>query len=169
MLLIVVFALFFLILVYLLLTPIVLCIDTRTKQCYIKQKGVLKASFLEDEKEVLKVALTILFMRFYCYPLKIFLPQHKKKKTKKKNAKKSSKRRSLKTALRLLKTFKIKFFLIDLDTGDSILNAKLYPVFVFLNDKIGGFYINFQGRNELKFQIENRPIDIISSFIKLKK
>ncbi len=69
------------------------------------------------------------------------------------------------TGLRLLKSFRIKQFLLNVDTGNCISNAKLYPVFAFLNYRVGGFNINFQGRNQLVLHIQNRPIHIIRSFI----
>ncbi len=52
-----------------------------------------------------------------------------------------------------------------MDTGDVVKNAKLYPAFAFLNYHVGGFNINFQGRNQLAVRLQNRPIDIIKLFI----
>ena len=54
-----------------------------------------------------------------------------------------------------------------MDTGNCILNAKLYPLFALLNYYTGNFYINFQGRNQLVLLVKNRPIDIIKSLINL--
>lgn len=69
------------------------------------------------------------------------------------------------TMVKLVRSFRIKKFRMEIDTGDSVMNAKLYPmyaVFPFLNIDFG---INFEGRNELALVIENRPIRIIRSFI----
>ena len=46
-----------------------------------------------------------------------------------------------KTMLRLLKSFKVQKLLVDIDTGDCILNAKLYPIFGFLNYHVGNFKV----------------------------
>ena len=73
----------------------------------------------------------------------------------------------IKKVRRMLRTFKVKEFLLDFDSGNCITNAKLYPVFVYLNYQIGGFHINFQGRNQLVLQLHNRPIHIIKSFINI--
>jgi len=70
--------------------------------------------------------------------------------------------------MRFLKSFKVKKLLLNIDTGNCILNAKLYPFFSLLNYQIGNFSINFQGRNRLALEVENRPIDIIKSIINLK-
>mgnify|MGYP001820375450 CR=1 FL=1 len=151
-------------LIYLLLTPVSLFIDTRRDKYVIQQKGVVKASVLGDKKEVLKVKLNVLFLKFYLYPLR---SSKSKSKPKIKGKKKSKKRKflSFKTGLKLLKSFKVKRFRIDIDTGDYIVNAKLYPAFAYLNYKIGGFNINFQDRNQLVLHIQGRPIYIIKSFI----
>ncbi|WP_157961199.1 hypothetical protein [Lutibacter citreus] len=63
----------------------------------------------------------------------------------------------------------MKKFLINIDTGDPILNAKLYPIFSLLNISKGNFNVNFKNINQLTLHLENRPIDIIKSYINLKK
>ncbi|GAA4884287.1 hypothetical protein GCM10023311_03310 [Flaviramulus aquimarinus] len=151
-------------LTYLLLTPVSLFIDTRADKYFIQQKGIVKASVLGDKKKVLKVNIKVLFLKFHFYPL------HSKRdksipKIKTKTKHKKRKFLSFKTGLKLIKSFKVKRFWIDIDTGDCIANAKLYPVFAFLNYSIGGFNINFQDRNQLVLHIEGKPIHIIKSFI----
>jgi len=147
--------------------PIVMVIDTRGNQYYIHLKGLAKANVVNDEKEIFKIKLKVLFFNFNFYPLnkktKVLYDNEKKKKPKKRY----SKQVSFKTGLRVLKSFKIKQFDMNLDTGDCICNAKLYPIFAFLNHYRGGFHINFQGRNHLILVLENRPIRIIKSFINI--
>jgi hypothetical protein len=149
---------------YLLLAPISLFIDTSTNSYYIQQKGIVKASIMGDKKEVFNVKLNVFFLKFYFYPLR---EKKGKSKPKIRTKNKSKKRKflSFKARLKLLKSFKVKKFLMDVDTGDCIINAKLYPVFALLNYKIGGFNINFQNRNQLVLYIQVRPIQIIKSFI----
>ena len=72
---------------------------------------------------------------------------------------------SFKKMLRLTRTFKVKTFMLNIDSGDAITNAKLYPIFSLLNYRGGNFNINFEGRNQLILQLQNRPIDLIKSFI----
>ncbi len=156
-------------LTYLLLAPIVLHIDTATDQYYVNLKGLAKATLIKEEKEFLKVKLTVLFMNFNFYPLrKIGSSTSSEKKQKKKlraRGRKKKRSMSVRTAFRLLKSFKVKKFLIDIDTGDYVMNAKLYPIFTYLDHRFGGFYINFKGHNRLLIHMYNRPITLIKSFI----
>jgi hypothetical protein len=157
----------FLLVICLLLVPIILFIDTNTNQYYIQFKGLAKVSIEANEEEILKIKLKLLFMNFDFYPLTKHKKRNKKTHLTKAKSKKKQNRFNLKTGLRLLKTFKVKQFVMAIDTGDCIYNAKLYPVFAFLNYRIGNFNINFVGRNQLVLHLENRPIYILKSFIKL--
>ena len=103
-------------------------------------------------------------MKFYFYPFKKNVTKKQKKEV---EVSKKKKRRSfgIRKGMSVLKSFKVKRFLLDIDSGNCIFNAKLYPLFMFLNHNIRGFNINFQGRNQLVLDIQNRPIRIIKSFI----
>lgn len=151
--------------IYLLLIPITLYIDTTTNQYYIQLHGLLKASILEDKKELLKINLKVFFLNFYFYPLKKKAPS-KKKKLRKKNENKGKNRISIRTGFRMLKSFKIKRLFLDIDTGNCISNAKLYPVFSFLKFYTkANFRINFEGKNRMVLCLKNRPIYLIKSYI----
>ena len=152
-----------LIIVYLLFVPIVLFIDTEQNIYYLQLKGLAKASLQSDEIEILKIKLKLLFFNFYVFPFKPKTTSAKVQKNK--TIKKKSKKKEFKKVLKVVKTFKVKQFKIDIDTGDCIFNAKLYPLFAMLNYKYGGFHVNFQNKNALLLVIENRPIRIIKSFI----
>ena len=156
---------FILIVIYILLVPIVLFIDTNTNQYFIKLKGLAKASIEQHKVEILRIKLTVLYLNFYFYPL-----QYLRIKKKKETAAKHTKNRKIgfKKMMCILKSFKVKKLLLNIDTGNCILNAKLYPFFLFLNYYIGYFSINFEGRNRLVLEVENRPIAIIKSIINLK-
>lgn len=159
--------LFLLLFVYLLWMPIVLCIDTITNQYYIHVKGIAKASIESHKEEILIIKLKVFFLSFQFYPLRKNKGSAKKNKRGKYKIKKRKPKISLRTALRVLKTFKVKRFVLNIDTGDCIYNAKLYPLFAFLNYKIGGFNINFDGRNQIVLHIQNRPLPIIKSIINI--
>lgn len=156
--------LFCLVTAYLLLMRIILFIDTDTNEYYVQIKGLAKVSLEPIKVELLRVKLTTLFMTFYFYPLKYKWPKKKKKEQK------SSHKQllSFTKIIRILKSFKVKKLLLKIDTGDPILNAKLYPIFSLLNYSIGNFSVNFKNKNRLALHIENRPIYLIKSFINLK-
>lgn len=160
------------ILLYLLFVPLVLYIDTDNNAYYVQIRGLAKASIEGDKQELIRIRLDALFSHFYFYPLR-------KKKTKKKAEKPGEKEPKKRTfhldrakwvkytniGRRLLHSFRLKRLEVDVDTGDCIQNARLYPVFAFLNHYAGNFRVNFQDRNRLLLQVENRPIYIIKAFI----
>lgn len=150
------------IVIYLLFARISLFIDTSTNQYFIKLQGIFRINAERDETEILKLQLHFFFLNFNFYPLRL---DKKKKRISEKKKKKSRLHLTFKQAYRLIKSFKVKRFYLDLDTGDCITNAKLYPVFSLLNYKLGHFNVNFNGRNKLVLHIQNRPIYIIKSFI----
>ncbi|TAI48435.1 hypothetical protein [Flagellimonas allohymeniacidonis] len=153
--------------VYLLFVPVILYIDTQNNSYFVRLKGLVKASVLADEEEIIKVHFQMGLIHFNLYPLRKRSKKRKKKKEIKKVESKPSKHfpLSYRKAKRLLKSFKLKKIYLDLDTGDFTLNAKLYPVFAFLNHYYGRFHINFQGKNRMVLCLQNRPINIIKVFI----
>lgn len=152
---------------YLLFAPIEMGVDTKSNSYFLKYGGIFKAILMEDKEELVKVRLRMAFLNFYFYPLKEIV---KKKEAGKKLPQARSKRRKqmkIKTLGRLIRSFTIKQFNLNLDTGDCVRNARLYPLFVFLNRYRGGFHINYLGENSLLLRVENRPVRIIKSFINL--
>lgn len=144
--------------------PILLFIDTTANLYYIELGGLGKLRLEVYEGEELKMKLRFLFFNFE------FNPLEKMGRSAKKDTKASKGRRmniSFKTALRILKSFTIKRIKINIDTGNYILNAHLFPLFLILKPKVEGLSINFLDKNELLLVIENRPIYIIRSFINL--
>lgn len=153
--------------VSLLLMPIVFFVDTSTHQYYLQLRGLAKANLEADDDQLIRIKLKLLFFSFYFYPLKKRLKAKKTDKTKPINKMKSIRKFNIKTGLRLLKSFKIKTIFVDIDTGDCITNAQLYPIFSLLNYYKNGFNINFKGNNRIILSIQNRPIYIIKSIINL--
>lgn len=149
-----------------LFVPIVLFIDTSKKQYYIQMKGLAKASIESDECDIIRVHFNVLFFNFDVYPLRKWKTSDKKKIKKNSVKKKRSKSIPFKKIIGVLNSFKVKEFYLDIDSGDCIFNSKLYPVFACLNFyKATHCHVNFNGRNRLLLSVENRPIQIITSFI----
>lgn len=154
-----------LVLICLLVMPIVLLIDTTTNEYYIQIRGLVKASLEAHKEELIRIKLNVFFLKFYFYPLKNIGSKKKPKPKSTTKEKKRGKRPDFQTGVRILKSFRVKKLFIDMDTGDCILNAKLYPLVAFLKYYSGNINLNFQGRNQLVLCIQNRPINIIKSFI----
>lgn len=159
--------LFFLLLLYILWVPIVVCVDTVKNQYYVSVKGLAMASIVAHKEELVQIKLKIIFFKFYFFPIRKLTAPKKKKARKKQSRKRKSTRMSSSTLLRILKSFRVKKFFINLDTGDCITNAKLYPAFAFLDYTLGGFNINFDGKNEMVLYLNNRPFYILRSIINL--
>ena len=149
---------------YLLFVPLDVVINIAKNQYFVRIRGLAKVALEGHEKEFLQIKLNTLFTRFYFYPLR-----KKKKEQKKKIETKSRKRRDFKSnfkrGLQVIKSFKVKKLMLDIDTGNCIQNAKLYPAFAFLNHHVGTFKVNFEGRVNMVLHLQSRPIIIIKSFI----
>lgn len=168
MLLILILILSLLLFVYLLFIPIIMVIDTRNHKYYVKLKGLAKATIIADEKELLKIKLRVLFFNFNFYPLKKKPISKSLKKQSKLPKKKSKKPINFETGIRVIKSFKIKQFNLNIDTGDCITNAKLYPLFALINFYKGThFSINFESRNSVLLSVEIRPFRVITSYINI--
>jgi len=156
--------LLFLFILYLLFVPLDIVINITKNQYFVRIRGLAKAAVEGHDKEFLRIKLNTLFTRFYFYPLR-----KKKKEQKKKIETKSRKRRNFmsnfKRGLQVIKAFEVKKLILDVDTGNCIQNAKLYPAFAFLNHHVGTFHINFEGRVNMVLHMQSRPINIIKSFI----
>ncbi len=152
------------ILCYLLFLKIVLYVDTANNEYYVQAKGLVKAKIETHETELIQIKFNALFLKFSFFPLRKSKEKKKKTKTDKTTV---SKRRIIKIqrVIRIARTFKLVQLLVDVDTGDCITNAKLYPPFAFINYYGGQFRVNFEGRNQLLLNVQNRPIRIIKSFI----
>jgi len=150
-------------LVTLLLLPIIFYINTTSNQYYIQLQGVFKANLEAHDTEIFRIRLNLFFMKFYIYPLKM---RYKKPKEKvKKEHIPKSKSYSLTKIFRVVRTFKVEQFFMNIDTGNYVFNAKLFPLITLLNYKTEHFKVNFLGQNELVLLVRNRPINIIKAFI----
>lgn len=103
-------------------------------------------------------------MKFNFYPLKNTTSK-RSKKVPKRTYKRTRKSIGFKRILGVLKSFQVKEIFVNIDTGDFVLNAQLYPLCMFLNYHIGQFSINFEGKNQIKLQLRNRPIYLIKAII----
>ena len=152
------------VLCYLLFMKLILYVDTANNEFYIQAKGLVKANIETHETELIQIKFRTLFLKFSFFPLR---KSKKKKKKAKVDNTTVSKRRTIEIQklLRIARTFKVDQLLVDVDTGDCITNAKLYPPFAFMNYYGGQFSVNFENRNRLLLNVQNRPIRIIKSFI----
>lgn len=151
---------------YLLWVPVVLYLNTITDQYYLKVKGLVRVGVEQDPDQWVRIVIRLLFLRFTIYPLRRKDSGRARDSGEAPRGKKR-KKMNFKKAIRLLKSFKVRRFWLDIDTGNCMTNARLFPAFALLNHRGGNFHVNFQGRNQLVLELQNRPIYIIKSFINL--
>ncbi len=160
------FALFLILLIFLLFAPIDLLVNTNKNEYKIRIKGLAKAEIEAHESELVRIKLKVLFLKFYFYPLR----KRSTSKSKRKETDVSQKKRRrmpFKKGLKVLRSFRLRRLFLEIDTGNCISNARLYPLFALLSFYTDAMlHINYEGRNTLIMHIQNRPVDIIRSFIK---
>ncbi len=156
-------------LAYLLLMPLELNIDSSRGQYCLRMGFLARVSVEKDPVELLKLHLKVLFLNFIWRPSDLASRGLPKKKLAKKVKRGGKGRITLAQGWRLLQSFRIKAFRLELDTGDPIRNAQLYPLFFLIGQYGGNLGINFTGHNSLKLQVVNRPIHIIRAIVNLKK
>ena len=159
-------ALVILMVIGLLLIPLGLYINTSSKTHSAQAGPLAKAYLEEDPVEIIRIRMRVLGYQFFVYPLKkkkSFRGKLKKKSNPKVTYKKLRKRGQW--VIRFLRSFKIKEFRLNVDTGDFVRNARLYPIFGFVNHYYLPCSINFQGVNTLVLDLRSRPWNIIKSFI----
>ncbi|MCX2745482.1 hypothetical protein OO013_16500 [Mangrovivirga sp. M17] len=157
---------------WILIAPVFIIINTKQDQYSFNLKGLINADLEINDLDPI-IHLNTLVGKFDIQPSKV-----KKKKTKDKKdtsrklkVRKEKKGKSAaairKFAFQALKTFKLKYLRVNVDTDDYVRNAQLYPLVRLLNRSERTFEINFTGKNELELIINNRLIKIIPPAIKL--
>ena len=158
------FAVLIFLITYLLTVPIFVQIDSRSHLYSLRLPGLLNINVESDEKEIIKVKVVVLFVKFYVYPFN-YMQKSKRPKEGKQPKKKPDTLRRIKRVLDIIKTFKVKRCYVNMDTGNVLLNARLYPLFGLLNYKGGNFHVNFNGQNQYILLMKSRPINIARTFI----
>lgn len=150
-------------LAYLLWMPLELRIDSSSRLFYIRAGVLARVSLEPEPEELVQLHLRAGFWHFYWRPADF---QARVKPRKKGRKPSGSMDFSGRRALRLLRSFRVRQFRWNLDTGNPALNARLYPVFYLLDGTLGGFGINFQDHNRLELHLVNRPVRILLALVK---
>jgi hypothetical protein len=163
-------------LLFLLLAPLRIELDTRAPYCSFQWWGIGKGRLYYDQEW--KAALQLFFYH-KTWALE-HLPAAKKKTTRPKqkvrrktrSRTKPQQQRSLvvwlRKAKRLLQSFTIERWQLALDSGDATLNAKLYPL-NWLPVTRGHVEVNFINENYLYFRIRNQVWKLLWAYFKREK
>jgi len=155
-------------LIYVLLMPLELVIDSYASQYYLRLGFLARLSLENDPLELLRLHLKVWFLNFYWRPSEIraWGRQKKESKVETKGGKKT--RMTLTQVRRILSSFRVKALSLEIDTGNPVLNARLIPLSYMFGWRIGTLGINFRSRNFILLHVVNRPINILKVFINPK-
>jgi hypothetical protein len=163
---------------FLLLTPLVLELDSVRGICRVYYQGIASCDiFLQDGRFMLRI--WVLGWRKTIDP---FLTKKKQTTSKKTEPKPKTPRKrikikwvkwGMKKAIAVLRTFEVKDIYLNVDTDDFFIDALLYPVAFWLtrgsrwlSNGNRSFQINFNGDVEIRLRIENRIGKILFSLIR---
>ncbi|OEK01017.1 hypothetical protein BFP97_05610 [Roseivirga sp. 4D4] len=146
--------------IWVLVKPIVIICDSHSNTYQVFQKGTFSFSVLTGE--LITTELRILGRRVRTDSNE----KKKRKKSKKKDGKRKV-RHPIKLFKRCMRAFKVKKLLIDVDTGDVVLNAKLVPIGYFLTnaERHRSVHFNFEGITTLKLEAHIRLHVILIALI----
>lgn len=159
------FLLLLLILVWMLIAPIILWVDTEKGRFEIHWKGLIKSRLVLYNNSL------VLWNKFLFWKKDVDLLKLDRKKTFKRQKDKSqqsqNKLKGFRKMISVLKSFDVISYRINLDTGDYAVNGLFYPLIYFLGErrKKGFFRINFNGVNSIQLRLENRMYKIVWALI----
>lgn len=134
--------------------PIQVKVDTEREVYRASWKGIISIWGI-PEKEGWKWYFQLFFWK------KNFEASKYTPKKERKPAKKVSRKLSLKQVMalarNLISAIHIKYFNLNWDTSDFVLNAWLYPVFRLVSQGKYRLNINFTGQQDLAIHIQTRP------------
>ena len=148
---------------WLLIAPFSIEADTRKPYFLFRWVSIGRAELLY--RDDLLLHLHIFFFHKTIHLLDLRPAKKKKPEKKKTGGRKMTFSRVRRKAIRVLRSFTVKKFELALDTGDAVLNARLFPV-NYLPYCRNHVAINFRGENYLCFHITNRPWKLARAFLK---
>lgn len=160
-----IFSILLILIIGFLFTPITLYIDTNERRYEIFQLPVFQFSILfKNNFPTVKfqlIGISIPLKRKRSEPV---TPKKKGKTTRRFHRSLAAWRFMVNG---IIKSFKVKRAVIDLDTDDVVLNAQLVPVFQLLSRGPVQLHSNFNGRVYLHLEMYNQPVRILWIFIQL--
>lgn len=158
----IIITLFFVLLLWILLGPVVLTLDTSVNRYRFMLPGVVSISLVPAEG-FFRIHGWIFFVPFRLDPLKMGKNRKRRKKEekdKKKEKKPSGRKKGfnqMKKIRKMLGAIRIRRLELDIDTDDYLLNAWLVPAFATVNsyDNIQ-MNVNFEGNLFLHMDVRTR-------------
>lgn len=155
-------------LLWILLGPVTLFLNTDTSRYHLVLPGIFKAVVVPSA-EIFHIRGWIFFIPFRYNP---FLGKREISKGKPK--KPGGKRRLIKFSegkqiiSYAVRSIRIRKLLLDIDTDDFMLNAWLVPAFSMMNSRDIQMRVNFEGTSSLLFDLRTRLGTLLWIVIKIK-
>lgn len=150
---------------FLLVTPLVIEVDSARHKYGIYYRGIAAIDLRWDEG--LYLQLWVLGWRKTIEPFGMLGEKPPKKKKPEKPKRKRMAFSKIRRKLgRVLRSFTVKRFYVNVDTGDYPLNAILYPLAGALSNERRTVCINFTGDVVVRIRIENRLGKILYAIIR---
>ena len=160
-------SLLILLLLWILVAPVIILLDTANNRYLLALPGIFKAMVVPSE-HLFHIRGRILFIPFTYNP---FLRKPDKKKKDKKDEESTKKRRpkkifrDLKLVIHILGSLRIRKLKLDIDTDDFILNAWLIPVFSIVDSENIQMRANFEGHASMLLDLRIRIGTILWIYI----
>ncbi len=149
---------------FLLLTPLVVEVDSVRRKYGIYYRGIAAIDLRWDEG--LYLQLWVLGWRKTIDPFGMRDQKPHEKKPQKPKRKRVAFSRIRRKLGHVLRSFTVKRFYVNVDTGDYPLNGLLYPLAGALSNERRTFHINFNGDVVVRIRIENRLGKILYAIIR---
>jgi hypothetical protein len=160
-------AIFLLLLCWLLLSPLIISIDTRVPVIKVKWVSIATISLLYQEKWVLKIHVLFYNTIKDLYSLKRKKQAPKNKEVNNKTKKTKHPIRVARAIVRVIKSFSMRRWHLTLDTGNYALNGCLYSLYA-LPSIANHIEINFQDKNYLLIKMKNTPLRMIKAYLNIQ-
>ena len=155
-------------LLWILLGPIIIFVNTENNKYSVGLPGIFKVSAVPNE-ELFIVKGSVFFIPYRFNPF-----GRKRKKPRKPKEKTKAKKRSFKLTegwelgKNIMHAFRIRKLHMDIDTDDFTLNAWLIPAFSTVNSENIRLQANFEGRASVLLDLRTRIGDVLWALIKTK-
>lgn len=147
------------------LTPVQLLINSEEQIYQVRGKGIFLFWF-----DTADDSLRFRFRVFNYELKKIGLPRssvYKKSKKRKKTAHRFYGFKYIdRLVLDIVHSFRVKIFEVNIDTGDVVLNARLFPFIYILSNRKYQISINFDDINYVNIEMDNRLHRLAAAGIK---
>jgi hypothetical protein len=155
-------------LLWLLLGPVILFLNTETNRYHLALPGIIKIAVVPST-ELFHIRGWVFFIPFKYHP---FRPRKGKRKEKPEKPKAKKKPRkvsgNINMVIDVVRSLRIRKLYLNLDTDDFILNAWLVPAFSYVNSENIRMRVNFEGTSSLLLDLRLRLGTLIWIFIRNK-